>query len=386
MHKNKIILIGTTASMTIQFRQDIIKLLINQNWQVYTFVCEYTKEQLSELESLGAIPVTYKMSRGGLNPLADLRSMLDLKKKIANIQPNAVFSYFTKPVIYGTLAAKLAKVAKIFGMIEGLGTPFTIPKNGLTTKVKLIQKVQIFLYHLAFPLLDKIIFLNPDDPVDLIKKHKIKHKRDAIAMLGAIGLNLDQYPYQKWDEQQPISFIFIARLLAEKGIFEYVAAAKLVKEQYPESVFTVIGGLDAENPNALKKHELDELVASNVIDYPGFVTNVAERIQKSSVFVLPSYYREGVPRSTQEAMAIGRPVITTDVPGCRETVINGVNGFLVPKWNPEALAEKMIYFIENSEEINQMGQESYKIALEKFDANKVNRKLCKLLSIEISES
>ena len=93
-----------------------------------------------------------------------------------------------------------------------------------------------------------------------------------------------------------------------------------------------------------------------------------------------------MPRSTQEAMAIGRPVITTDVPGCRETVINGVNGFLVPKWNPEALAEKMIYFIENTEEINQMGQESYKIALEKFDANKVNRKLCKLLSIEISES
>lgn len=381
MHKNKIILIGTTASMTIQFRQDFIKLLISQNWQVYTFVCEYTEAQLQELESLGAIPVIYTMSRGGLNPLADLLSMFDLKKKIVKIQPNAVFSYFTKPVIYGSFAAKLASVPKIFGMIEGLGTPFTIPKNGQTTKIKLIQKVQVFLYRLVFPLLDKIIFLNPDDPVDLIEQHKIKHKKDAVVVLGAIGLNLKNYPYKKWDEQQPISFIFIARLLAEKGIFEYVSAAKLVKERYPDVIFTVIGGLDTENPSALNKSELDELIASKVVDYPGFVTNVAEHIQNSAIFVLPSYYREGVPRSTQEAMAIGRPIITTDVPGCRETVIDGINGFLVPKWDSEILAEKMIYFVENSDQVNKMGQESYKIALERFDSDKISPKLGKLLEL-----
>lgn len=386
MNNKKIILIGTAAAMTIQFRQDLIKLLVSQNWQVYTFVCEYNDAQLAALKALGAMPVTYKMSRGGLNPLSDLKSMYELKNRIGQIKPDVVFSYFTKPVIYGTLAAKLSKAPKIIGMIEGLGTPFTISKNGQTTKIKLIQKAQVFLYRLAFPLLDKIIFLNPDDPVDLINQYKIRHKPEAIEVLGAIGLSLQEYSYQAWDEEMPVSFIFIARLLAEKGIFEYVAAAKIVKAQYPHIKFTVIGGLDKENPNALKQHELDELVATDIIEYPGFVTNVAEYIRKSAVFVLPSYYREGVPRSTQETMAIGRPVITTDVPGCRETVVDGVNGFLVPKWNPEALAEKMIYFIEHPEQVNKMGQESHKIALEQFDANKVNHKLCKLLGIEISKS
>lgn len=383
MHQNNktIVLIGTTAASVYGFRSDFIKFLVSQDWQVYTLICEYGADDLEKIRTLGAIPVTYKMSRGGLNPLADIRSMLELKKKISKIQPDIVFSYFTKPVIYGTLAAKLAKVPKIIGMIEGLGTPFTIPKNGQTVKIKLIRKAQVFLYRLAFPLLDKIIFLNPDDPVDLIHQHKIRHKPEAIEVLGAIGLNLQEYAYQAWDEETTVSFIFIARLLAEKGIFEYVEAAKIVKEKYPKTIFTVIGGLDTENPNALKEYELAELISMDIIDYPGFVSDVAQQIKHSAVFVLPSYYREGVPRSTQEAMAVGRPVITTDMPGCRETVIDGVNGFLVPKWDPEALADKMIYFIEHPEQVNKMGHESHTVAVERFDSDKVNRRLMKLLEL-----
>lgn len=382
MNQNKrIILIGTTAISMYGFRADLIKLLIKYDWEVYAFVCEYNDSDLEKIKDIGAIPVIYQMSRGGLNPLADIRSMLELKKKISKIQPNIVFSYFTKPVIYGSLAAKLAKVPKIVGMIEGLGTPFTIPKDGQTTKIKLIQKAQVFLYRLAFPLLDKIIFLNPDDPIDLIEKNHIKHKKDAINVLGAIGLNLSDYPYQPWNNTHNISFIFIARLLAEKGIFEYVEAAKLVKQKYPHVSFVVIGGLDTENPNALKRHDLDQLISGDIIEYPGFVTNVAERIQKSAVFVLPSYYREGVPRSTQEAMAIGRPIITTDVPGCRETVVDNANGFLIPKWDTKTLAEKMIYFIDNPDQINIMGRVSQQMATEEFDADVVNQRLLKIMGI-----
>ena len=125
---------------------------------------------------------------------------------------------------------------------------------------------------------------------------------------------------------------------------------------------------------------MDELIASNIINYPGHVHNVKDWIASSHVFVLPSY-REGVPRSTQEAMAIGRPIITTDVPGCRETVVNGVNGFLVPKWNPEALAEKMMYFIKYPDQIEKMGDESYKMAVDKFDAEKVNQRLMNILDL-----
>ncbi|MGL4675407.1 MAG: glycosyltransferase, partial [Wohlfahrtiimonas sp.] len=133
-----IVLIGTTASMMIQFRQDLIKLLISQNWQVYTFVCEYNNDRLAALKALGAIPVTYKMSRGGLNPFADLYAMWQLKKKISQIQPQIVFSCFAKPIVYGTLAAKMAKAPYVVGMLEGLGHAFTEQPDGQSLKTKLI--------------------------------------------------------------------------------------------------------------------------------------------------------------------------------------------------------------------------------------------------------
>ncbi|MEE8097173.1 glycosyltransferase family 4 protein [Acinetobacter baumannii] len=379
---NKIVLIGTTADSITGFRSDLIKQLVLYGYEVFAFTCEYNEKQLIEISALGAKPITYEMSRGGLNPFADIKALFNLKSEIDKIKPNLVLSYFTKPVVYGSLASKLSKTPKIIGMIEGLGTPFTEHSNGQSLKVKFIKFFQITLYRLVFPFIDKIIFLNKDDPQDLIYKNKIKHKKNSVNVLGPIGLNLNDYPYMKWKDSSNISFIFIARLIAEKGIFEFVEAAKIVKKKYKDIRFTVIGGLDTENPFGLTRNQLDDLIASGLIEYPGFVTDVAKRIQDSAVFVLPSYYREGVPRSTQEAMAIGRPVITTDVPGCRETVEDGVNGFLIPKWDPEALAEKMCYFIENPEQVNIMGLKSYEIAQEKFDAEKVNAKLIDIMGLK----
>ena len=380
--KTKFLFISTTSSSILGFRLDLIKFLLLNGVNVYVFVSEYNSEDLLNIEKLGVNVSTYKMNRGGLNPFADIITLMELKNKINLIKPDVVFSYFTKPVIYGSLAAKISKSPKIIGMIEGLGTPFTEHFNGQSFKIKLIKFFQITLYRTVFPFLDKIIFLNPDDPKDLIEENSIKYKKNAIQMLGPIGLNLEEYPYTPWNESQSISFIFIARLLAEKGIFEYIEAAKLVKQKYPNIIFKIIGGLDTENPYGLTKQELDDVIFSGVVEYSGFVTDVAKRIQDSAVFVLPSYYREGVPRSTQEAMAIGRPVITTDVPGCRETVVDGINGFLVPKWNPEALAEKMCYFIENPEQVSIMGLKSYQIAQEKFDAKKVNSKLIEIMGLK----
>ncbi|MGM8900872.1 glycosyltransferase family 4 protein, partial [Psychrobacter sp. 1Y4] len=183
-----------------------------------------------------------------------------------------------------------------------------------------------------------------------------------VNVLGGIGLSLSQYKYQPTvDIKESIKFLFIGRLLKEKGVHDFISAIKIVKKAYPEACFTILGEIDTSNMGALKKSELDKLIALKIVNYPGHVNNVKDWIASHHVFVLPSY-REGVPRSTQEAMAIGRPIITTDVPGCRETVIDGVNGFLVEKWNPKALAEKMIYFIEHPEQIKEMGDESYKLA------------------------
>ncbi|MFC6167591.1 glycosyltransferase family 4 protein [Acinetobacter terrestris] len=375
-----IVLLGTVASSFLGFRKDLIMSLKKNGHIVYAFISQYRDEsELKRVESLGVIPIIYHLNRGGLNPLADIKQTYILANKIKHIDPDIVFSFFAKPVIFGTLAARIAKVPRIIGMLEGLGYPFTDQPEGLAKKTKLIKVIQVFLYKLSLPKLDKILFLNPDDPKDLIDRYNINVKE--VVVLGPIGLNLESYPYsaiQERDFSQGLNFLFIGRLLKEKGIHDFVAAATIVKAKYPQTSFTVLGAIDNANMGALKQNDLDQLIATGVIDYPGYVSNVKDWIAKSDVFVLPSY-REGIPRSTQEAMAIGRAVITTDVPGCRETVQHGVNGFIVDKWNPQALAEKMIFFIENPKYLSSMGLEGYQLARKKFDANKVNQSLIEIL-------
>ncbi|WP_445659681.1 glycosyltransferase family 4 protein [Acinetobacter baumannii] len=378
MQNKKIALIGTTGSSFYGFRADLIRSLVANGHQVYAFTSEYTENCLEKIKALGAEPVTYQLSRGGLNPFADIASTYELIRKIKKIKPDIVFSYFAKPVIYGTLAASFAKVPRIIGMLEGLGYTFTAQPEGQTSKTKLIRNIQVLLYRLAFPRLHDMIFLNSDDEKDLIHAYTLPVKK--VHILGGIGLDLKYYSYSP-APLDPVNFLFIGRLLKEKGIFEFIDAIKIIKHKYPNTKFTILGGLDTQNMGALSKSQLDELIAEDLFEYPGHVSNVKDWIANSSVFVLPSY-REGVPRSTQEAMAIGRPVITTDVPGCRDTVENGVNGFLVARWDPKALADKMCYFIENPEQVNIMGLKSYEIAQEKFDAKKVNAKLIDIMGLK----
>lgn len=375
----KIIIIGTIASSLYIFRADLIYLLSQKGYKVYAFTSEYTDDELKKIESLGAMPVTYELSRGGLNPLKDLKATYLLSRKIKKIAPDVVFSYFSKPVVFGTLAAKMAKVPQVIGMLEGLGYAFTEQPEGISKKAKIIKSAQIILYKLSLPNLDKIILLNTDDFHDLLIKYNIRVK--SVEILGGIGLDLKEYPYYPINNiHGSINFLFIGRLLKEKGIHDFVSAAKIVKKEHPQTQFTVLGAIDRSNLGALKQKELDDFVSTEIIIYPGHVDNIKDWIANSHVFVLPSY-REGVPRSTQEAMAIGRPVITTDVPGCRETVVDGLNGFLVEKWNYEALAEKMIYFIENPNKIIEMGEESRRIAQDNFDATKVNKRLVSMLGL-----
>jgi len=201
-------------------------------------------------------------------------------------------------------------------------------------------------------------------------------------VLGGIGVDLERFTYIPFDNQNPVSFVFIARLLREKGVYEYLEAAKKIKSEHPETTFYILGGFDDKNPFALRKSELDSYLSSGIVEYPGHVENVADYLIRSSVFVLPSFYREGVPRSTQEAMAIGRPIITTDVPGCRETVEDGINGYLIHPFDADDLADKMLKFIEQPELINKLGRESRRIAELKFDVNEVNGKLISILNLK----
>jgi len=369
----KICIIGTTVSSILLFRKELIRDMLLNGHSVYAFLIDVSEKNKHLISELGVIPVKYSINPTGINPIADILSTLTIKKKISQIEPDIVFSYFSKPTIFGSLAARMAKVPRVVAMLEGLGYPFSPFNENKISKLKksIIKLVQILLYKLSFNFSNRLIFLNPDDPAELIKKHQIKIKDYKI--LGGIGVNLNDYPYVP-PVIKPVSFIFIGRLLRDKGIFEFIGAAKLVKKQHPEVKFIILGAIDKNNPSGIKEAEVNRLLKDDTIIYPGHVNNVQEWINNSSVFVLPSY-REGVPRSTQEAMAIGRPVITTDVPGCRETVENGVNGFLVPPQNIEELAREMIFFIENPEQIILMGKKSREIAEKEFCAKKQAKKL-----------
>lgn len=376
----KICLIGTVASSTLNFRKTFIELLVQEGHEVYVFATDYSEKTSAAIKALGAEPVSYQLNRGGLNPFADIKSTIQLKNKIKAISPDIVFSYFAKPVIFGTLAAKLAKVPRIVGMLEGLGYAFTPepPHKKESFKKKLVRAVQIFLYKISFRYLDRIIFLNPDDPVDLLEKHKIKVK--DVQILGGIGVDLEKFKPTP-PSLDPIRFLFIGRLLAEKGIFEFLKAAEIVKQQHPEVEFIVLGAIDKDNPSSLSQSDLDYYKQANIIIHPGHVDNVQAWIEKSSVFVLPSY-REGVPCSTQEAMACGRAVITTDVPGCRETVINEENGYITHPFEPDFLAEKMVFLIKNPSCISDYGKKSQEMAVYKFNSKFNNKKLKNYLLIK----
>lgn len=370
----KILLIGNQASTIILFRKKVIEQLVSRGVSVHVLTMDYDSEKFHQISQLGAIPEQYHFSRSGMNPLSDMINTFALSKKIRNINPDVVFSFFPKPVIFGTLAAKLAGVKRIYNLLEGLGFCYTAHLKKDSFKKQILKNVQTFLYKVTLPRSKKVLFLNRDDYHDLIVQNKI-----AIAdaeVIGGIGVNLDEYAYSL-PATNTLHFGMVSRLLVEKGVREFVQAAKLVKEKYPAARFSIAGAID-DNPGGITREQLNVWKKEGHVEFLGQISNVKGYLTDLSVFVLPSY-REGIPRSTQEAMAIGRAVITTDVPGCRETVRHGANGFMIPPWNVEALADAMTAFITDPQQIVLMGQESRRIAEEKFDENVATDKLINIL-------
>ena len=309
------------------------------------------------------------MSRTGMNPLVDLLNTWRLMRLLKELRPDVTLGYTIKPVIFGTIAAKLAGVPHRFAMVEGLGYVFTPGAEDFSFKRRVLKHLVLWLYRIGMAQADKVIFLNPDDPAELVAERVLPSEK--CFLLGGIGVDLAQWTMHS-PVLTPVTFLLVARLLREKGVADYAAAARLVKQQHPQARFILLGGLD-ENPGSITQTEVQAWVDEGLMEWPGH-TAVPPWLAQTSVFVLPSY-REGVPASTQEAMAMGRAIITTDVPGCRETVVDGENGFLVPVRDPQALAQAMCQFIEQPELIARMGARSRQLAEEKYDVHKVNARL-----------
>jgi len=375
--KKKIAIIGSQAFALWNFRGPLIQEMVERNLEVYALAPDYDNETREKVRKLGAKPVQYRLSRTGLNPFRDALNFLGLTLTLRRIRPDVTFSYTIKPVIYGTLAAWIVGVPRRFAMIEGLGYAFTAPGEREEMKRRVVRTIAQFLYKLALRRATKVFFLNPDDLNEFVQKRLVFIRR-RVFLLGPIGVDLRAFTPAP-PVSEPITFLLAARLLREKGVLEFVEAARRIKAKYSNTRFIVLGGLDT-NPGAISGKEVEGWVKEGLIEWPGHVADVRPYLAQASVFVLPSY-REGVPRSIQEAMAMARPIITTDAPGCRETVIQGVNGFLVPVRNVDALVSAMERFINEPELIERMGKESRRIAEERFDVHQINQILLEAMGL-----
>ncbi|MCX7663809.1 MAG: glycosyltransferase family 4 protein [Tepidimonas fonticaldi] len=372
----RVVLIGHAAGATLNFRVPLIADLVAAGCAVEVLAPDWSEAQLTRLAALGARGPAFPLARTGLNPLEDLRTLLALCRHLRQTRPDVVFTYAAKTNVWGMLAAWLAGVPHRVAMVEGLGYAFTDGGHGRRTrKQRLVGGVLGTLYRAAFAAAHRVVVLNPDDAADLQRLCGLSPRKTLL--LGGIGVPLDEWPLHP-PHTEPMTFTLVARLLREKGVLEFLQAARRVKARHPAARFWLLGPLD-DNPGGLREADLRPWLDDGTVEWPGAV-DVKPWLAQTSVFVLPSY-REGVPRSTQEAMAMGRPVITTDAPGCRETVVEGVNGFLVPPRDVDALERAMRRFIEEPSLVARMGQESRRLAEERFDVRKANAVLLKTMGL-----
>ncbi|MEN1972617.1 glycosyltransferase family 4 protein [Luteimonas sp. MJ204] len=325
----------------------------------------------SSLESLGVTVHDIPLARTGTNPSADLKLVLHLYRLLRQIQPAVMIGYTIKPVIYGTLAAWMARVPRRYALVTGLGYAFTGSRKGMLTG--LVRR----LYRLALARADKVFFQNPDDR-NLFRETGILSADKPTVVVNGSGVDVSVFEVTSIPAGGPF-FLMIGRLLGDKGVREYAQAATRVRAMHPEARFGLVGWID-ENPDAIGLAELDQWVANGVIEFHGKLTDVRPRIAACTVYVLPSY-REGTPRTVLEALAMGRPIITTEAPGCRETVIDGDNGFLVPVQSVDALVDAMLKFIEDPCLAQRMGRRSRQVAKDKYDVHKVNAVMLREMGI-----
>lgn len=365
----KFILISPKNRTAYNFRGNLIKDIIAKGYEVV--VTGPNRIDVDKIEILGARFVEIPMNKNGVNPIADLRYILALRKLMKAEKADVTLGYTIKPVIYGAIAAKLAGVKNVTSMITGVGYLFI----SSSLKAKLLKCISMLLYKIGLACADQVIFQNQDDLKEFVNHNLVR--KNKIYLVNGSGIDMDYFNPLPFPRQ--ITFFMLSRILYSKGVLEYLKACKIIKEKYPEVRCMLLGAVE-KIQDSISIDELQHYIGNGIIDYFGETNDVRQYMGQCSVFVLPSY-REGTPRTVLEAMAMRRPIITTDAPGCRETVIEGKNGFLVPVRNCSILAERMEYFIIHPENIEKMGLKSYAYCEDKFEIKKVNNVMLSIMNI-----
>lgn len=336
----------------LYFRQELIEKLIENGYEIY--VSFPKSENAERLEEKGCKFIDVQMERHGINPLKDIKIIFRYLNIIKQIKPNWVLTYTIKPNIYGGIACRLKRVKQIAN-ITGLGT--ALENKGL------LQKITIILHKIA---LKKVYccFAQNQENLNFLQKHKIA--KNKLKLIPGSGVNLKKYTLLKYPQKgEPIEFLFISRIMKEKGIEEYLKMAEYIKDKYNNTKFHILGFCEQEYNEILTG-----LQNRNIIEYHGRQDNIIPFLEKASCIIHPTYYPEGMSNVLLEACASGRPIITTNRPGCREVVDDEKNGFIVEEKNPEDLMEKVEKFIKLSyEEKKQMGLNGRKKVEIEFDRN-----------------
>ena len=369
----KIIIIGALPSSIINFRGELIKTL-TKAYHVIALAGGANNTEIAAIELLGVRYIDVPIKRTSMNPFSDLKTMQFYRSVFEQEQPDYVLSYTIKPIIWGGIALRSLSSVRFTALITGLGYAF----EGQGFKRVVLRWLVSRLYKLSLKRAKQVVFQNPDD-LNYFVERGLTSRNKSYLVPGS-GVPLAHFEHRALPTAE-LTFLMVARLLKEKGVFEFVEAACQVKKNFPNVHFQLLGCLDP-SPDGINQTVVDDWVAQGCIEYLGETNDVRPYFTQSHVFVLPSFYREGLPRTILEAMAMGRPILTTDNVGCREPIVDGKNGWLVPVKDSVALAERMIWFINNSEMIEPMGIASRKIAEERFDVHKVNAQMLKIMVLD----
>lgn len=370
----KIAVLGGYAPSLPHFRGPMIRAMVQAGHEVVAMAPGQDPIIVEKLAALGASYQAVPLGRTGMNPVEDLRSITALTRIFRDVKPDLILSYTIKPVIYGSIAAARAGVAHRHAMITGLGSALM----GQGFKMRCISAMTRFLYRRGMARNHGVFFQNPDDRA-FFEQNRMLPQGLKVTLINGSGVDLAHFTEAPLPDGPP-TFLLVARLTRDKGLLEFVEAARLLRARHPAARCQVLGMLDT-NPTAISRAQMDAWGREGIIEYLGTTKDVRPFLAASHAMVLPSY-GEGTPRSVLEAMATGRAVITTLASGCKETVAPGENGYLVPVKNSLALAEAMVRLVEDPTLFRQMGRASRRIAEEKYDVDKVNAVILDALGIQ----
>jgi glycosyltransferase involved in cell wall biosynthesis len=371
----RLAVLGGAARDLVNFRGHLISEMASGGHAVYGIAPGGTPAIRESLEKLGAAYVPITLDRTGINPFRDLLTLFRLRALFCQLRLDALLAYEIKAVVFGTLAARQMGVSGRYVMITGRGSTLQGEPAGLRQGA--VRRVVKGLYRLALRRCSGVLFQNEDDLAFFLAERLLPEGQSWLVINGS-GVDIDYFaPSSR--PSGPVTFLFVGRLLRDKGLFEFVQACRLLAARGVPARFQILGPLDS-NPNAIKAEQLETWNREGLVEYLGEREDVRPTLAAAHVLVLPSY-GEGTPRSVLEAMAMGLAIVTTDVPGCRATVRNGRNGFLVPVRDSAALAEAMTRLVMDPELITRFGQEGRRIAEEKYDVRLVTADILAFMGV-----